>query len=411
MVFIFKANNTKPGKLFYLYPIIAAIVLIVPTLFSKYYSELCLLGSFLILFIFPLVLINNIKKKVTLMSSFFIVGICTLINCLIFISTIIMQIPNSIGVIISYITYLLEIIAIICLVNNKSFLNMINIIFNLKARMRIVVIVFIWEIVLLEAVLNVLIYDFKDNKLFVIVYLLTILCFIFTFFILLSFIKSYVSSSYYKKVCSTFEENMETQVSFYDNISKTNKKLREFKHDYENLKIGLNAYLADNDIEGAKEYIDSCDNILDSNYIIYRTGHNILDALISYKANEVKKDKIEIVFNGVLPKGVLTPTDLCIVFGNTIDNAIEACLKLDRNIVKTIEINIRKAGDYLFISITNPVEKKVRIFNNTINTTKEDKDNHGIGLTSLKNIVDKYDGHIQLESTDSLFKISVDFAI
>ena len=61
----------------------------------------------------------------------------------------------------------------------------------------------------------------------------------------------------------------------------------------------------------------------------------------------------------------------------------------------------------MFLTISNPVTENIKIHNNTIQTTKQDKSNHGFGLYSLQKIVDKYDGTLTFSCVDQIFKCDV----
>lgn len=61
----------------------------------------------------------------------------------------------------------------------------------------------------------------------------------------------------------------------------------------------------------------------------------------------------------------------------------------------------------MFLTISNPVTENIKIHNNTIQTTKQDKSNHGFGLYSLQKIVDKYDGTLTFSCVDNVFECEV----
>jgi sensor histidine kinase YesM len=410
MLFIFKTNNKKPDKLFILYPILSVgFVVVAPYL--KNYENWSILVIIFVVFILPIFFIKNIPKKVITLSAFLVSGLCTDIHCIAYIPTVMLHLNENVRYIIQDIVFLAEIIIFFILLNKKSIISMINVFFTFKKSLKIMVVAFLWEICLLEVVIMILIDDFKSNTFFIIECILSLMIFLFTFVVFFNLIKSYISTTYYKKLNKTIEKNMVMQVSYYDNINKANESLRKFRHDYKNLKIGLNSYLDNGDLQGAKSYLESCDSLSETDYIAYNTGHNIVNALISDKANKIKDKGIKIEFNGVIPKDILSPTDLCIVFGNTLDNAIEACLNSQNKELKTIKVNVKKSGDCFFIEITNPVDKKVEIKNNTITTTKDDKELHGLGIGSVKNVVKKYNGHINITCSDTTFKVDLDFII
>ena len=61
----------------------------------------------------------------------------------------------------------------------------------------------------------------------------------------------------------------------------------------------------------------------------------------------------------------------------------------------------------MFLTVTNPVAKNIEIHNNTIQTTKHDKINHGFGIHSIQKVVDKYEGELALSCEDCLFKTEI----
>ena len=75
---------------------------------------------------------------------------------------------------------------------------------------------------------------------------------------------------------------------------------------------------------------------------------------------------------------------------NLLDNAIEACEKLDCN--KVIRLKLVKEKQQMVLSVQNPVAVPVEIKNNDIQTGKGDKKNHGIGLKNIQMVLDKYGG-------------------
>ena len=144
---------------------------------------------------------------------------------------------------------------------------------------------------------------------------------------------------------------------------------------------------------------------------IFDTGNGIADALLTDKQEKAVLQNTQIAFQGAIPPEALSPTDLCVILGNSLDNALEACQKLPDRDDKTISVTSNCRGGFLFISITNPIAEKVTVRDNHIATTKENKTLHGFGLYSLHSIVKKYDGDVQLASTDKTFTISIDLCV
>ena len=113
--------------------------------------------------------------------------------------------------------------------------------------------------------------------------------------------------------------------------------------------------------------------------------------------------------DGVIAGGLnLEPLDICSIFSNALDNAIEATtpLPLDE---KHIKMKIKGTDKLWLIQITNPVAKDIntqRLFNNGY-TTKKDKSHHGIGTFNIKRGVEKYGGAVQAKCKDCMLTLEI----
>ena len=224
-------------------------------------------------------------------------------------------------------------------------------------------------------------------------------------------IRNIKKKSYYENLSNIMDVRLTEQVKHYEQVEKTDNELRKFRHNYKNMKIGLMSLLNNKDTDGAKKYVADCDELLDIDYTLYQTGNSIINAILSDKAMKVKDKGITIKFTGLIPQTKISNTDLCIIFGNILDNAIEAVEKVDDNIAKEINIDVYKKKDYLFITVTNPTKTEVAIKDNKIVTSKDDKSNHGLGLSSVEETLKKYDGHLDLDCDNNKFTTSFDFCV
>ena len=223
-------------------------------------------------------------------------------------------------------------------------------------------------------------------------------------------ISNNISKNYYKNLNEIEYEQIKNQSGYYKKLLENNIELRLFKHDYKNQLIALQSYLDNNDIELAKKYIKTS-----SEYINklegYHTGNYILDALLDDKNRKAHEHNALIKFSGNLFPSSLDDADLCIIFGNAIDNAIEACEKIKSDNQNIISIIINQQKHLLSISIFNPVSESPEIEDNMIVTSKNDTANHGFGLYSIKRTVKKYDGDFDISCTDNIFSIKICLSI
>ena len=255
---------------------------------------------------------------------------------------------------------------------------------------------------------------YADTSWSMFIRIFAILLIVLFFMILPIWIVTSLSNSYLKSQNEQFQRDIEAQAKHYSDLAKANYELRRFKHDFGNMKIGLSQYLKEKDCAGALDMLNSAaiDMQRSSDDIVgFDTGNGIVDAILADKQSMAKTNNIKIIFSGSVPPNSIAPTDLCIIFGNTLDNAIEACEKISDDIEKIIFVTCRCNSGFVFIDITNPVAEDVVINGINVETSKPDKASHGYGLYSLNKTVKKLDGEVKLSCENKIFKVEIDFSI
>ena len=102
----------------------------------------------------------------------------------------------------------------------------------------------------------------------------------------------------------------------------------------------------------------------------------------------------------------VTTLDLCVLLGNLLDNAIEACGKLEKE-KRRIQLSIKLVKNQLFIRTENPFEGKLKWQGSRLLTQKTDENNHGIGLENVKRVVEKYHGTLEMNAEDQIFRTKI----
>lgn len=224
-------------------------------------------------------------------------------------------------------------------------------------------------------------------------------------------INSY-TKNYYMKHSANLENQFQIQAEYYASLAKSNFELRQFRHDYNNMKIGISEFIKGGKTKDALNMLNNCDNQLLSTLSIckFDTGNNIVDALLTDKQEKASVYNTKLLFQGAISNNI-DPTDLCVIFGNALDNAIEASEKIKSSVNKAIQINCECNGGFMFLTITNPVCKDISIHNNSILTSKKDKNSHGFGLLSINQVIKKYEGSLSLSCVNKEFTISIDLCL
>lgn len=136
------------------------------------------------------------------------------------------------------------------------------------------------------------------------------------------------------------------------------------------------------------------------------TGISTVDFMLNYKIKEAAKYGIAIETNLDIYFCPLEVTDMCILLGNLLDNAIEAVRFLPED-KRIIMIKMKNPNNFFLMEISNPYEGERKKKNGRYVTTKENKNIHGLGLVSVEKIVEKFEGLIEIKDADHIFDVFI----
>lgn len=187
------------------------------------------------------------------------------------------------------------------------------------------------------------------------------------------------------------------------------QQTKQLRHDLSEHLIALQSLLQSKKYEEANQKV--CE-LLNQNQLyrneISHSGNIVIDSLINYKYNALASQNITLDCSITIPPQLpFDESDFCIILGNLLDNAIEATLSLppDNRVIKVI-LKVQKG--IFVIMITNPyINSIITSTNQKFLTTKADKTNHGIGLSSVQYAIDKYNGILDLEYDSNKFIATV----
>lgn len=229
-------------------------------------------------------------------------------------------------------------------------------------------------------------------------------------FIIFLIIRLSAVSEESKETSLLLKAQLENQVEYYEKMNNMYSEMRSFRHDYKNHLLCLRSIIQSGDTEQAIQYINSLD-LPQSAYQKYNTGNVIIDALLSDKNVNAEKVNTDISFCGAIPSVGISRADLCIIFSNAIDNAIEACTKFEDEEKKVISVNADHRNGYFFISISNPYCETPNMSSGHLVTSKNDKKNHGLGVGNIIKTVEKYKGNTDITFEDNVFSLKIDLQL
>ncbi|MGB4438983.1 MAG: ATP-binding protein, partial [Sedimentibacter sp.] len=167
----------------------------------------------------------------------------------------------------------------------------------------------------------------------------------------------------------------------------------------------INSCLADNNEEAAQKYIAEVEKTIDEVTVEkYCSNYTVNLILYSYIMH-AKKEEIKVETKIDLPeKNDISDMDLCVIFGNVIENAINACNGILNTNDRSLKIVCKSKNNKLFIQITNSYEGSLQFVDDMPVSSME---NHGIGTKSIAAVAEKYSGVYSFTAKDGVFTTSI----
>lgn len=204
------------------------------------------------------------------------------------------------------------------------------------------------------------------------------------------------------------ESYLAAELEYMNQYKKQQTETRAFRHDIKNNLAITSMMLEKGDLEGARSHISDMLGNVSSLSPQFVTGDDMLDIIVSMKADRMEELGISFMLDGVADGGLkIRPMDMCSIFANALDNAIEAASSCKS---PSISLNIRRTDRFFIIKISNSTSSKVdtdKLMASTGYTSKADKEQHGFGLLNIRRSVEDYNGVLKAESTDDTFTLSI----
>ena len=186
-----------------------------------------------------------------------------------------------------------------------------------------------------------------------------------------------------------------------ESIDVINQKYHDLKHQIAALCFELND-------EEKYGYLTQMEDEIRQYEAENKTGNKTLDTLLTAKSLKCQDLGISLtcVADGA-ELDFMKPTDLSVLFGNALDNAIENVSLIDDPEKRLIHISVSPKKNFVLIQINNYCENQIKIKNGYPVTTKADKSNHGFGLKSIRYTVEKYHGTVTFSINKNWFELKI----
>ena len=197
---------------------------------------------------------------------------------------------------------------------------------------------------------------------------------------------------------------LELQGEQYNMLREHIAETKTARHDLRHHLSLLHSYINAGEYEKLKAYVDEYADSLSIDAEVFFCDNYAVNSILRHYAEIAKNDNIRFEVLLELPENTgVNDSDFCIVFGNCIENAIEACRKLDEG--RFIKISSKHTGKMLAITIDNSFDGKIEKAGDAFMSLNHEGE--GIGISSVKAIAAKYGGAAQFEAKNDVFQASI----
>lgn len=189
------------------------------------------------------------------------------------------------------------------------------------------------------------------------------------------------------------EQQARVQKNYVREARARYERTRSFRHDIKSHLLVLDGLLKKGNTEEAGAYLEKLAGESAALSFPCATGNSAVDALLGGKLGLAAQKGIQVDCAIRIPENcMIDDMDLCIVLGNAVDNAVNACMALDGE--GRIDISTRRKGDFLLLEIENTC---------TYDTLAEE----GTGIANIRAVAERYRGIVQIEAKEGVFRLSV----
>ena len=198
-------------------------------------------------------------------------------------------------------------------------------------------------------------------------------------------------------------ENKQNQLQAFKNMQSLYERQGRKLHDYKKQLSTVQELLKNGDVKTAIDYIGELTKSISVEASELNVGHPVINAVLNQQYRVAKEKNIGMTFAvGDLHEIMINDDDVVIVLGNLLENAIHECEKLVAN-GRDVSVSVKfivKAG-HIILTVRNPVLDKVNIMGNKV--LKPSQDGHGIGLSNVEEVVERYGGSLAISCDEQEF--------
>lgn len=202
------------------------------------------------------------------------------------------------------------------------------------------------------------------------------------------------------------EKQLADQKIHYAEMQSKVEALRRTRHDMKHHIEAIRRYIATDDKEGLSIYCDdlSIANNLDRASLPY-TGNVAVDGVVYKYMQLCNGENTDFSYSGTVKNGDISDMDICVLIGNALDNAYNACLTIPEG--RYIRMMCRSEPRLLTIIVQNSFDGKIEQTDDNVIISRKRGDRPGVGITSMEAVCNRLGGTIEKNWNENTFNLMI----
>ena len=299
-----------------------------------------------------------------------------------------------------YLNFLL--IIVICLILQKSRQQRALMLHKISPKINLLISIVCICLFFLVNALELIFTGYFTENIFYILTISSLILIPLTIVTILLILKINYKNALLRRLFQTNQEMLILEKKQYKLLQNKNEALRSFRHDFNGHLLALQTYVEQKELDKLFHYINNL-SALQTDFKIYSTKNIIVDAILN-QIGETLPPTVTFKVSGQFSEiCFIDDFDLCTLFTNLLNNAVEATDKLAADKSKEIYVEIESSNDELLLRVMNTSKPYSEQELSQLTTSKKDQVNHGFGLKNIRQITKKYHGDLFIEYKNGFF--------
>lgn len=211
----------------------------------------------------------------------------------------------------------------------------------------------------------------------------------------------------YGEYSRQMEQKLQMQKQHYEELTAKMDEISRMRHDMRHHMRALMSYAQQGKYQELMKYLQEYASVMtEEEKVVCYCRNMAVDAVIHFYTGELRQRGISFEYDMMLPQNIgITDTDLCKIYGNLLENAVDAVKELPPESHPYVKVLTKIKNKKLLIEISNPYSNEIQRKENGFYSTKHEE--FGIGTASVTEVVQRIGGYVAFSTEEGIFKVNI----